>query len=250
MTHTPSLRRPDGFTLTEHILVMMIVIIVIALVFPLTRSAYKASMETKCLGNIRLFGNAVLLYAAENGGLPDKREENTAAVRFTNLLFPKYLQHKTPSGRYAILCPLANADDRKKPMGMEYAVNAALCAYFPKLNNIPAPASKVVLVSEDYYDYFNSYLHLNMTIWGARDTSVLNAEAAEANEGELRTPQYHGSGKSRGLFFFFLDGHAALTSSTGNNWLNQPTYGNATNGGYFYDRQQFYLMSIGSLVVK
>jgi hypothetical protein len=47
---------------------------------------------------------------------------------------------------------------------------------------------------------------------------------------------------------FFLDGHAQLVPSVGNDWKKpSPVYGDGKNDGYFYDATQFGLMKAGKL---
>jgi hypothetical protein len=147
---------------------------------------------------------------------------------------------------------LADDKDIANFISMRYSGNGNLPLYFPKLTGIPAPSSRVILAAEFYYTTgFASFTHLNMTMWGCPESASSTAATAKNKEGAYCTPQYHGSSSNRGLHAFFLDGHCELVKPPNSEWsIRTPIYGDATNGGYFYDGTQFYLMKAGLLSVQ
>lgn len=233
-----------GWTLIELLVVVSVLTVLVALFIPVGRSISAGGLQAKCLNNLRTFGNGIILYAADHQGLPDDRENKNMDVNFVSLLFPHYVSGMRAPGRYGLCCPLATETERQAPNGMEYAGNLNLCRYYPRLNEMPVPASRVVLAAESYYNHFYDFSHFNMAIWGVKSADLANPQAAE---GKARKPQYHGQESARGLNFFFLDGHAALVVPPDNNFRNSPTYGDATNGGFFYDVRQFDSMERGKL---
>lgn len=251
MKALPEAKTRAGWTLSELLLVITIVAVLVVLLLPAMRAVRLYGTQVKCAGNMRAYGTALLAYIGDHGGLPDRRDPASAAIGYTGLIIPRYLNvNKSLRGRYVLHCPLAKERDQRADFGVEYGGNFSLSRWYPKLNNIPAPANRVVLAAETYYTYFYDYVHLNAAIWGAGADESSKRDQQAAVEGRRWTPQYHGRGKSRGLHFFFLDGHVELVHSSNNHWADKPTYGDATNGGYFYDQRQFHQMAAGNLVVE
>lgn len=243
--------KKGAFSLMELLVAVAIVAVLLVIAIPAIGSIRNASIAVKCLGNLRNFGTAVLAFSGDNNGLPwwnGKGYPASAEPPSTRPNFEAWVRpylHKEFKNR--LRCPLkpANAGDYT----YEYAGNSSLCWYFPKLRSIPAPQSRVVLAMEfgDYNFYWTA--PMNAVMWG-----IGNGEGAmpPAQPDANGRPHYHGSPKNRGLHMFFLDGHAQLVCPEGGNWGRgkSPTYGNATNGGLFYDYHQFREMSEGSLIVR
>ena len=57
-----------GFTLVESLVVIGIVVLLAALIFPAIRSMEKRGLEAKCASNLRQIGSAWASYVADNGG--------------------------------------------------------------------------------------------------------------------------------------------------------------------------------------
>ena len=221
-------RAVRAFTLVEILVTIVIIGILAALVLPAVKQMMDKGKSVTCLGNVRTYGLATLACIAENQGFPQ------GDVVTQQWLTPEYL----PGPLY---CPT-------KPVKFKtagrfcYGINAGLAKNYPKAISLPVPSSRVVLVSEMWYwDSFDSGKNLNQTIWG-------NSSGEVGSEGVTRPPQYHGSKEARGLNMFFLDGHAQLVPSVGNDWKKpSPVYGDGKNDGYFYDAAQFGLMKAGKL---
>ena len=61
-------RRTVGFTLIELLVVITIIMVLIGILMPAIRGMKKNAQRKECLNAIRNFGNACLLYAAQNEG--------------------------------------------------------------------------------------------------------------------------------------------------------------------------------------
>jgi len=237
-----SRRSSEAFTLMELLVTITILAVLLALLIPAVKRAVDSSKAAACLGNMRSFGNAVLMFVADNGGVLPHRPPGAAGPLpdFGNWVEP-YLGRPSTDFR----CPLVKGSEKEDSWGFRYGGNAALMTYYHSLRGIPAPSSRVVLAAENYWSYFDAPGHFNRTIWGNN-----SGGASGGDEGSAARPQFHGSKDERGLHMFFLDGHAQLVSPTKNDWSKKPTYGNKDNGGYFYHASQFSLMKSGSLVVQ
>lgn len=64
------IRNYDAFTLIEIIVVIVIISILAALVFPLIKSSVQNGQSVKCIANLKQLGIEINLYAAENGVYP------------------------------------------------------------------------------------------------------------------------------------------------------------------------------------
>jgi len=198
---------------------------------------------------MRTYGLATLAYAAEHNGLPNYLGRTSEAVKYDSsnggwilALYPTYINLKAEN---KLRCPLANAADKKNSLEYQYALNAALCYFYPKLIGLPVPSSRVVLAMEGHAETYTFGANLaNKSMWGN-----VQGPSGDAQEDSSQPIQYHGSSTQRGLHCFFLDGHTELVFPQDGNWKNSPTYGamegGKDNGGYFYDHIQFSRMSQG-----
>lgn len=237
--------KESGMTMVELLVSIGIIMILGSLIYAAISNVTAQSKSVACLANMRSYGQAVLLYIADNGGVlpnrtPEVDDDSKPLARFGNWVTP-YLDVPLKDFR----CPLATAEEKKTDSGFCYSGNVALTETYWTLKNIPAPHSRVVLASEMYSPLMGFWVqgHFNRTIWGNN-----NGGANPDDEGSARRPQYHGDSKNRGLNMFMLDGSAKLVKSVGNDWANPPTYGDATNGGYFYTTPQFDRMMRGKMI--
>lgn len=72
-----------GFTLLEALVVLAILVVLAALVFPLMSRAAMSANSVKCTSNLRQIGTAMLLYAADNAGALPSSTHTTGSRRIT-----------------------------------------------------------------------------------------------------------------------------------------------------------------------
>lgn len=236
-------RAQSAFSLLELLVVLAILAVVMLLSLPVYQMLQRSSKAIQCLNQTRQFGGAVLAYAAEHSGLPwwdgkgsSSPTEGSTYPRFEYWARP-YLMYRYAGQR--LRCPLMRPEDVTKNL-FNYAGNGALCHYYPKLTGIPVPASQVVLAGECYYfEFFSHATHLNRTIWGISEREAGQSIEVIESVGQGPGAQNHGTTKDKGMHLFFLDGHVSLVHPASNDWRKEPTYGTASNGGYFYTLKQF-----------
>lgn len=247
---------PRGFTLLELLVTVAILAILVALVSSAIPKMIDRARTVECLANMRSFGTALRLYAADNDGFPNLIGRANEAPRWKpdnggliTALYPTYIQK---SATRRLRCPSANAGERNgSGLTYQYAANVSLCYYYPKLMGLPVPASRVMLASECGAESYTFGANaLNKAMWNSNSGPPDDPKerASMVRSGTLRL-QYHGEGLNRGLHSFFLDGHAELVSPHDGDWKKSPTYGaidgGQDNGGYFYDFIQFSRMASG-----
>ena len=93
--------RRRAFTLVELLVVISIIIVLIALLFPAVRSAQRQARTVGCLANLRRLGGAFLMYVQQNDGRPP-----TLYSGDDNHWVP-LLERQTPSARRSMYCPQA-----------------------------------------------------------------------------------------------------------------------------------------------
>lgn len=73
---------PAGLTLTELLVVVLIIIVLAALIFPLVTNLRESALTAKCASNMRQSAIACMAFAAENNGrLPRLRVPNAMAIQ-------------------------------------------------------------------------------------------------------------------------------------------------------------------------
>lgn len=246
--------RQLGLTLTELLVAAAIIAFLCLISLPVISSMQSTANGVKCLGNLRNYGSAVLTFATENQGLPwwnGKGFPQSAELPSRRPLFEEWTRpylHKHFANR--LRCPLKKPDSPN--YSYEYTGNSALCWYYPKLRDIPAPAHRVVLAME-FGDYNSFYWAspMNTVMWGTPGGEFAGTPPASQID-QSRTVQYHGRKNRRGLHMFFLDGHAALIQPQGGNWRRgqTTTYADNHNDGILYDYNQFRDLKNGTLVVQ
>lgn len=236
LSQPPCVSGPNrfAFTLVEIVISIVVVAIMFSLVFPALSIAKERADAMKCLRNTRAYGGAIMTYLADHGVLPaGASDAEWSSVNYRSLLVPSYLPQ-------ILRCPIGK-DSMPNSMNFHYAGNRSLNRYYPKVFDVPAPLSRVVVAVEFYYwDAFHSQGQLKRTIFGTVDGS----------ESPTSKAQYHGSKERRGLHFFFADGHIELVKAVNNDWYQEPLKGTSNNGGYFYLSEQFMMMKNGNLNVR
>lgn len=238
-----------GFTLLELLVVVAIIGILAVLLIPTIASMRRQAQTAQCLGNIRVYGNAVLTMAADQGGLPRWDGLGSSTTETGSPQFWKWLTEGDYVPSEALRCPLGNLpamaetpDQRRFP----YAGNSSICLTYPNLVGFPVPLSRVVLAAEgDHWDGFTTASSFNNAIWN------FGTPGPNGEEGtKYPVVHYHGSPEKRGLHFFFVDGSAKLVFPTDNDWNKEPTrapLSGVAPTGYFYHKSQFVNMKNGNL---
>jgi prepilin-type processing-associated H-X9-DG protein len=233
-----------GYTLVELLVMVAILGVLIAMVYPGASNALQSAKAAKCMGNMRSYGTAVLAFAADNNGLPEwGGSGDVPRPAFEGWVRP-YL-HQVQAKR--LRCPLGPA---RKPQDLNnsfnYCGNASLCIAYPKIQAIPIPPSRVVLAFECFApDDGGRSVHFNMTMWGIGESEAGDMTASAEDFSEVRNSsgkypaQGHGPETSPGLNLFFLDGHVALVKPDTGKWSGAPGYDWKTGAGIFYDLGHF-----------
>lgn len=130
-----------------------------------------------------------------------------------------------------------------------YAGNSGLCMYYPRVLDVPAPMSKLVIAAE-YSDFAHFYWDapFNKLMWDV-STGYGEFNGIPAERDSRGRPQYHGTFERRGLHMFFADGHAALVVPETGNWRKGQSaiYADGVNGGIIYDYRQLQELKSGAL---
>ena len=88
----------QAFTLTEILVVCLIIAVLAAILIPVTLNTRRKSLQTTCISNLRQVGQAMHMYVQDNEGPPPR----------LHTLYPQYISDKR-----VFLCPL----DRWKDTG-------------------------------------------------------------------------------------------------------------------------------------
>jgi len=103
-------RARKGFTLVELLVVIGIIAVLIAILFPAAGAVRRQGREMTCLSNVRQISSAVVAYTQENEGKTFRITGNVAGKYWHHVL-AKYLGSlnyvSSPSGGSVFLCPAA-----------------------------------------------------------------------------------------------------------------------------------------------
>lgn len=96
-------RRSSGFTIVELLAVIAIVAILVALLFPITRSTLNASKNAKCISNLRTIGAGLHAYMADfDGTYPPNRYNIPYTVQTGRRPYPSEVLNGTvPTNLYS-----------------------------------------------------------------------------------------------------------------------------------------------------
>ena len=232
-----------AFSLVELLIVVAILAVLSALIFPSLGSVIQSAKAAKCMGNMRNYGSALLAYASDNNGLPEWGGSGYLPRPAFEAWVRPYL-HQTQAKR--LRCPLGPA---RSPQDLNnsfnYCGNSSLCIAYPKIQSIPIPPARVVLAFECYgADDGGRTVHFNMTTWGIGEAEGGNTSAKAEDFAQIKNSgrypsQGHGSAEKPGLNLFFLDGHVELVQPDTGNWYGAPGYDWRTGKGIFYDLGHF-----------
>jgi prepilin-type N-terminal cleavage/methylation domain-containing protein len=91
----PSQRSPRGFTLVEMLIVIAIIGVLISILLPSLKMARIVANDTKCMSNLRMHGQAIVTYAADNsayfpvfGSMADELLRDIPADAPNHVLYP------------------------------------------------------------------------------------------------------------------------------------------------------------------
>lgn len=82
------IKKHSGFTLIEVVVVAGIVLCLAALSLPVMKKVLDSAQTTRCSTNLRVLGQATMLYAAENGMILPATMHQTPEGSWTNVLQP------------------------------------------------------------------------------------------------------------------------------------------------------------------
>jgi prepilin-type N-terminal cleavage/methylation domain-containing protein len=95
-------KRRRGFTLIEVLVVIAIIAILVAMLWPALSAAKARAYKVQCAGNLKQWGAAIALYAGDNNNsFPDNTQPGGTdlawmAFNFSNVFYPVYLYHNKP----------------------------------------------------------------------------------------------------------------------------------------------------------
>jgi prepilin-type N-terminal cleavage/methylation domain-containing protein/prepilin-type processing-associated H-X9-DG protein len=159
--------RSRGFTLIEMLVVIAIIVLLAALMFPSAKGFLEKGGEAECVNNLRQLGAGLGLYVAENGGYPPSAGFN-GGFTGKNWWFTDALQNMDGGSPYkiangipniielpktALKCP--SVKQRGWPF-IDYGVNATALPWGLR----PVPATKIANPAQ-------TFLVAESTIWAA-----------------------------------------------------------------------------------
>lgn len=107
-------RKNVGFTMVEILIVMTVILLLGALMLPVVKNQIERMRAVKCIGNLKQFGLAVQIRAAEKGDIPTYKDWVTGQGLWRNMLAP-YL----PISRKVDSCP----SEEETPYKGDYSGN-------------------------------------------------------------------------------------------------------------------------------
>jgi prepilin-type N-terminal cleavage/methylation domain-containing protein/prepilin-type processing-associated H-X9-DG protein len=160
--------RSRGFTLIEMLVVIAIIVLLAALMFPSAKGFLEKGGEAECVNNLRQLGAGLGLYVAENGGYPPSAGFN-GGFTGKNWWFTDALQNMDGGSPYKIAgsgipdiidlpktplkCP--SVKQRGWPF-IDYGINATALPWGLR----PVPATRITSPAQ-------TFLVAESTIWAA-----------------------------------------------------------------------------------
>src|SRR5215212_464278 len=108
-----------GFSLIELLVVIGIIALLLALLFPALHRARQQSVTVKCRSNLQQIGQALLLYANNNGGWIFPPNRGTIPGRPRAEFWPNYVFKPAVWNPPILLCPA----DTSPALECSYALN-------------------------------------------------------------------------------------------------------------------------------
>lgn len=244
-----------GLTLVELLVAVGVIAALALLGFGVMGRARAAAQQTQCLANMRNYGTGLLSYLNDARKLQYWNGNGTPAIgnsgesRFPT--FERWVRpylHLTFANR--LRCPMMKEEFRSADYSYNYAGNSGLCMYYPRVFDVPAPMSRLVIAAEfSDFDHFYWDAPFNKLMWDVA-TGYGEFNGIPPDRDTRGRPQHHGTPEHRGLHMFFADGHAKLVIPESGNWRRGQTeiYANGTNDGIIYDYRQLSALKNGTMV--
>lgn len=159
LAHFRKLKGHPGFSLTEMLVVIVIITIVAAIGFPMASKYLDRAKDSTCLSNLRQIGIAIKMYANDNNDtIVPAFATATNPITWQNRLDSQLnLPANTIRGTAAWQCP--KFLKFRTPNRPSYVVNYNLTMFTQPTRFIQVPeARRLVLVMENYnvnHDWFN-----------------------------------------------------------------------------------------------
>ena len=201
-------RPPRGFSLVELLVVIGIVAILIAFLFPALQNAWAAARMVNCASNMRQLGQALVMYANENNGwlIPMHADENApGGVRGFGSMWP--LDERWPARVFKIKGPnppTNNVEDYTPKVLICPADLDAASAHTYALNNPPAEHG-CKLGSSD----FNGLKPSEVVLAAEKKTFKNDYYIEPRNMDYAEALEVYRHGLKRGSNYLYFDGHVA-----------------------------------------
>ncbi len=163
----------NGFTLVELLVVIGIIVVLVALLFPALSLVRRGAQRVGCLSNLHQIAAAFQMYTTDNENtLPDGKDNATSPSLFLAWFPPAQIKQsvlcaymRTDLYAKVLVCPAdPDPDHHLNTFGAvypySYAMNNALSG-FVRLRQISKPSQKALLVDVEFcdnslYDYWYS----------------------------------------------------------------------------------------------
>jgi prepilin-type N-terminal cleavage/methylation domain-containing protein/prepilin-type processing-associated H-X9-DG protein len=201
-------RPPRGFSLVELLVVIGIVAVLIAFLFPALQNAWAAARMVNCASNMRQLGQSLVMYANENNGwlIPMHADENApGGVRGFGSMWP--LDERWPARVFKIKGPnppTNNVEDYTPKVLICPADLDAASAHTYALNNPPAEHG-CKLGSSD----FNGLKPSEVVIAAEKKTFKNDYYIEPGNMDYAEALEVWRHGLKRGSNYLYFDGHVA-----------------------------------------
>jgi prepilin-type N-terminal cleavage/methylation domain-containing protein/prepilin-type processing-associated H-X9-DG protein len=229
------MRHKKGFTLVELLVVIGIISLLIAMLLPALNKARQQAKQVQCASNMRQIGQAVFMYANQNGGRPPPTQyvwTDPATNKLLDLRWQEYLcdqkylpeDAKTPGNlKSVLLCPSSSVlfSDQHSPYYGNYTANQHLLGYYNpgaswrnnyhgiKLQQVSNPSSRIMFLEGGYYYLISlrakSPATANYYIAGASVNTTVSWGGTYGGDAIL------GRHPNKTINILFADGHVANT---------------------------------------
>lgn len=201
--HGVGIMRRKGFSLIELLVVIGIIAILAAILFPMLTESRNQAYRTKCMSNMRQIATAMIAYADQNNGNTPFAWNQTNWGIWDVDTFRERIKPYLSKTKGVFLCPVKTKAPNANQKTGHYGINVYLTMNettntyvgFCNLTADIAIPSKTIFVSENFDGD-----------WSAEPM----ANASTGGAGQFYP--YHSSGTLLGGNFIWCDGHAAFMS--------------------------------------